>query len=453
MAATVRIGTGAGFADDRIEPALELIECGDLDYVVFECLAERTIAQAQLEKLRDPDLGYSEWLEDRLVTVLEAASRRGTRIITNMGAANPLAAGRLVSETAAALGLTALNVAAIAGDDVMEVVAGSDLPLLERDASVASLGDRIISANAYLGIEALMPALESTANVIITGRVADPSLFLAPLAYELGWKLDDWHLLGVGTAVGHLLECGAQVTGGYFADPDIKPVAALSRVGMPIAEVCADGSFTITKTPGSGGTVSVATVVEQLLYEVHDPARYLTPDVTADFSKATIEQVAPDVISVSGVTGSPRPTSLKVSVGYRDGFIGEGQISYAGPNCVARGRLAIDIVRDRLESIGLPVESIKFDLIGIDSMRCDDRQPEGPDPAEVRVRVAGRTAELRHAQRIGLEVTALWLDGPAGGAGARRHADESVGIVSVLLPRNCVSAHTEYFTAAVEASR
>lgn len=440
---TVRIGAGAGFADDRIEPAVELVERGQLDYLVFECLAERTIAIAQREKRSDPDAGYNEWLEARMNAVMEIAAREKTTIITNMGAANPLSAARIVAQIAEAKGLHQLSIAAVTGDDVLDLVRDSALPLLEGEGTVASLGDTIVSANAYLGIEGIIEALARGADVIIVGRVADPALFLAPLVYEFGWGRDDWDLLGAGTAVGHLLECAGQVTGGYFADPGVKDVPRLAELGLPIAEVTAEGSFTIGKTPGSGGKVSLETVAEQLLYEVHNPGEYLTPDVIADFSDVALRQVGPDLVSVSGVHGRQRPESLKVSVGYLDSWIGEGQIGYAGPGAVARGRLALDIVRERLRLIGVPIMEERYELIGLDAIHRGQASA-GSEPREVRARVVVRTMDREQARRVGHEVTALWLNGPSGGGGATRGVTEDIGIVSVLLPREDVAVEVTF---------
>jgi Acyclic terpene utilisation family protein AtuA len=435
---SVRIGSGAGFADDRIDPAAELAERGQLDYLVFECLAERTIALAQRERLRDPGAGFNEWLEERMDAVLGHCARAGIKIITNMGAANPLAAAKLVAAVARRLGLPGLKIAAVTGDDVLELVKGSDLPLLDRSGTVASLGDSVISANAYLGCETIVQALADGADVVITGRVADPSLYLAPLVHEFGWALDDWDLMGKGVSVGHLLECAGQVTGGYFADPGVKDVPDLARLGFPIAQVAEDGSFTITKVPGSGGRVTVRTCTEQLLYEVHDPAAYVSADAVADFSGARLTQIGYDTIAVAGITGTRRPDALKVSVGYLDGYVGQGEISYAGPNAVARGRLALDLVRERLELTGVPTGETRFELIGVDAVHRGAGGAVIEQPREVRARVAGRTATFSQARRIGHEVSALWLNGPAGGAGATARTSDLLAIASVLLPRNHV---------------
>ena len=443
----IRVGSGAGFGDDRIEPAAELAEHGDLDYLVFECLAERTIALAQRERLRDPRAGYNPWLAERMDAVLGHCARRGIRIVTNMGAANPLAAAGLVADVARRNGLFGLRIAAVTGDDVLHLVAGSELPLIDRSGTVASLGDSVVSANAYLGCEAIVRALADGADVVITGRVADPSLYLAPLVHEFGWPTDDWDLMGKGVCVGHLLECAGQVTGGYFADPGFKDVPDLARLGFPLAQVAEDGSFSITKVPGSGGRVTVRTCTEQLLYEVHDPAAYVSADAVADFSGARLTQTGDDEVAVTGVSGRRRPDALKVSVGYLDGYVGEGEISYAGPNAVARGRLALDLVRERLKLIGVSADETRFELIGVDAVH---RGSGGPaimgrsEPPEVRARVAGRTATLDQARRIGHEVSALWLNGPAGGAGATSRTSDVVAIASVLVPREQVNTEITF---------
>ena len=446
---TIRIGSGAGFADDRIEPAAELAEHGRLDYLVFECLAERTIALAQRERLRDPGAGYNPWLGERMDAVLGPCVRQGIRVITNMGAANPSAAAEVVAEVARRKGLTGLRIATVTGDDVLDLIAGGDLPLLDRPGTVATLGDAVVSANAYLGCEAIVRALAQGADVVITGRVADPSLYLAPLVHEFGWPVDDWDLMGKGICVGHLLECAGQVTGGYFADPGFKDLPDLARLGFPLAQVAEDGSFSITKVPGSGGRVTVRTCTEQLLYEVHDPAAYLSADAVADFSGVHLTQVGDDEVAVSGATGTRRPDTLKVSVGYLDGYLGEGEISYAGPNAVARGRLALDLVRERLKLIGVPTDEIRFELIGVDAVHrgaagADAAAGAAAEPPEVRARVAGRTATLDQARRIGHEVSALWLNGPAGGAGADSRIGERIAIASVLLPRDRVGTEITF---------
>ena len=322
----VRIGCGAGYSGDRIEPAVELAEHGRLDYLVFECLAERTLALAQRERARDDSLGYDPLLAARLTAVLPHCLSTGVTVITNMGAANPTAAAALAARLTRELGFHGVRIAAVGGDDVFDVIAGGAFTAIDSGAPFAAMADRLVAANAYLGVDPVLEALRGFARVVITGRVADPSLFLAPLIHEFGWAADDWPRLGAGTVVGHLLECAGQVTGGYFADPGRKDVANLARLGFPLAEVQEDGTAVITKVEGSGGAVTVATCTEQLLYEIHDPTAYITPDVIADFSRVRFTAAGPDRVAVAGAGGAPRPATLKVCVGYRDGFVGEGQI-------------------------------------------------------------------------------------------------------------------------------
>jgi hypothetical protein len=435
----VRIGAGAGYSGDRIEPAVELAQRGALDYLVFECLAERTIAIAQQAKRKDPQLGYDPLLEARMQAVLPIAVRNGVRIISNMGAANPHAAARKTALIAQSLGLSGLKIAAVSGDDVLDFVLRGDFRFEESGDEVAAYRDKIVSANAYLGSAAIVDALAAGADIVLTGRVADPSLFTAPLIHEFGWGMDEWDTLGQATVVGHLLECAGQVTGGYFADPGYKDVPNLARLGFPIGEVSADGSVVITKVPEAGGRVSAATCKEQLLYEIHDPSRYLQPDVVANFTQVEVTEESPDRVRVSGGRGSERTDTLKVSVGYADGYIGEGLISYGGPGAVARARLALDIVRERLSFTNVAASELRFDLIGVDSLYGETGAATRFEPAEVRLRVAGRAADAQEAQRIGNEVETLYTNGPAGGGGVAKSTREVLAVQSVLLPRSAVA--------------
>jgi hypothetical protein len=441
----IRIGAGAGYSGDRIEPAVELAEKGELDYLVFECLAERTIALAQLEKRRDPSRGYDPLLEARMRAVLGLCRTSGVRVVTNAGAANPPAAAAKVQEVARSLGLQGLKIAAVLGDDVLDLLKGrDDAVVLDDGRTLADLGDRVVSANAYIGARPITEALAAGADVVITGRASDTAIFMAPLVHEFGWSMEDWPRLGRGALVGHLLECAGQITGGYFADPGLKDVADLARLGFPIGEVDEDGSLVVTKVPGSGGRVSEATCKEQLLYEIDDPARYVAPDVVADFSGVTVAEVSPDRVSVRGGTGHGRPETLKVSVGYRDGFIGEGQISYAGPGAVARARLALDIVAERLKIAGVRCREVRFDLVGVDALHGPVLSARAGEPYEVRARVVARADAREDAARVGNEVEALYTNGPAGGGGATRQVREVIGVAATFLPRDLVVTRVQY---------
>jgi len=441
----LRIGCGAGYSGDRIEPAVELVERGDLDVLVFECLAERTIALAQQARAADPAAGFDPRLDERMEAVLPEARRRGVRIITNMGAANPPAAAARIRAIASRLGLGGFTIAVVTGDDVRDLITTGDFTAQETGEPLTP--DTVVSANAYLGAEPIVEALRAGAGVIVTGRVADPSLFLAPIAVHHGWNADDWALAGRGTLVGHLLECAGQVTGGYFADPGVKDVRDLARLGFPLAEVEADGAAVVTKVAGSGGQVTAATCKEQLLYEIHDPAAYITPDVVADFSRVRVTDLGDDRVRVEGADGRARPAALKVSVGQYDGWIGEGQISYAGAGAVARGRLAAAVVEERLRMTGVPIIELRTDLIGVDALH-DVGAARAAEPYEVRVRIAARTASAADAWRVAREVESLYTNGPAAGGGAFTSVRQVLAMRSALVPRDRVSWRVNYETVA-----
>jgi Acyclic terpene utilisation family protein AtuA len=425
----LRIGCGAGFAGDRLDAAVALAERGELDYLVLECLAERTIALAQLRRRKDPTQGYDPRLERRIEQLLPILKRRGTRLVSNLGAANPLSAADVIVSIARRLGLT-IKVAVVTGDDVLDALP-HDARVMEGGAPLSDYAP-LVSANAYLGFDALLPALETGADVIITGRVADPSLFLAPIAHHYGWKQDDYDRIARGTCIGHLLECAGQICGGYFADPGRKDVPEMAWLGYPYADVDADGNAEIGKVAGTGGCITRQTATEQLLYEVTDPRGYLTPDVIADFSTVKLDQSGTDRIRVGGARGHARPLQLKVSVGYIAGYVGEGEIAYGGTNALARGRLAADIVRERLDS---QFPEIRFDLIGSTSLHGRAFTAD-ENPYEIRLRVAARAPTAEQAAVIGEEVEALYTNGPAGGGGARRYVHEQIGIVSTLIDRD-----------------
>ncbi len=441
----IRIGCGAGFSGDRLEPAMILAEQGNLDYLVLECLAERTIALAQKRKLADPAKGYDPILERRIEGLLPLLVKNNVRLITNMGAANPMEGAKKIIEIANKQGIL-IKVAAVIGDELSdELKEMSDeiskfnnedfaINLIKNYSSLNPLFSPLISANAYMGVEGILEALQSEANIIITGRVADPSLFLAPMIHEFGWATDDYNLLGQGTVVGHLLECAGQVTGGYFADPITKPVTNMDTLGHPFADIFSDGSAIISKVEGTGGVVNLATVKEQLLYEVVNPFAYLTPDVSANFTTVYLEQIAENQVKVWGGTGHEKPSTLKVSVGFQAGFLGEGEISYAGQNALARARLAGDTLEKRLKA---DFPDLRTDYVGVSAIHRTDFAHQ-IEPYEVRLRVAANADTAQKAALIGEEVEALYTNGPAGGGGARKYVTELVGIVSVLVDRNKV---------------
>ena len=428
----MRIGSGAGFAGDRIQPAVDLVREGALDDLVLECLAERTIALAQQRRRADPSTGYDGRAAQWFRALLPVALDRGTRIVSNLGAANPLGAGRLAIDIAREMDLSC-KVAVVTGDDVLDAL-DLDSPCLEDGRPLNARGP-VISANAYLGADAITPGLAAGADVVVTGRVADPSLFLAPLADRLGWDLFDPACAAHGTLVGHLLECGTQLTGGYFADPGPKDVPELASLGYPWADVSADGDAVLGKLPGTGGRLDRHTVREQLLYEIGDPGAYLTPDVVLDLYGVTLTETARDRVHVAGAAGRTRPDQLKVSVGYQAGHRAEAGISYAGPGCLERARLAGDVVRERLGTQG---KDLRIDVVG---SLTDGAEGE---VAQCWLRVAGLMRSLDEAEMICHEVESLYTNGPAGGGGVRTQVIEVLGIISTLVNRDAVIPTTTH---------
>jgi hypothetical protein len=441
---TIRIGCGAGFSGDRWDAAVPVVKTLAASpgpaYLIFETLAERTLALAQLRRRQDSSAGYEPTLERFIAPVLADCLAAGIPIIGNFGAANPHGAAARLHELAASLGLPPLRIAVIEGDDLAAVLPPAQLAALVPEAHRSS---PLVSANVYLGAAEIAAALAGGAQVVVTGRVADPALALGPALAAFGWAPDDWDRLAAGTMAGHLLECGAQVTGGYFADPGLKDVPGLADVGFPIVELNADGRFVVTKAAGTGGCVDRRTVIEQLLYEIHDPAAYLTPDVIADISQAEVKAVGPDRVEVTGVRGHARPATLKATLCFEGGWLAEGEISYAGPNALARARLAGDIVVSRMKKLGLGHLPTRRDYIGVSSVLGDDagRWSDGATreqrPAEdVRLRFAAAATARAEAESITREVLALYTCGPAAGGGIRTCVTPRLGSGSCLVPRD-----------------
>ena len=439
------IGCAAGFSGDRTDaagPVVAALAAAKRPAVlIFETLAERTLALAQLARRQDPDAGHEPLLDAMLRPVLADCLHHGICMVSNFGAANPRGAAERIHALARELGLPRPRIAVISGDDVS---GPEHRAALLAQAGPALAGREIVSANAYLGAQAIADALRAGAQIVVAGRVADPSLAVGPALAHFGWAADDWPRLARATMAGHLLECGAQVTGGYYADPGLKDVPGLARLGYPIAAIGADGDCTITKPAGTGGLVDEHTVKEQLLYEVHDPAAYLTPDVVADLSHAQVDDLGRDRVRLSGVQGHPRPASLKVNVCFESGWLAEAEISYAGARAEARARLAADILRERLAALG----RLRADLIGVASVFGDDdgRWLAAQEPGyarDVRLRVALRHADRSVAEQLARETVALYTCGPAGGGGVRTQLRPTLGTVSCLLPREAVPARFE----------
>lgn len=437
---TVRIGSGSGWWGDRVEPAALSAEKGRLDYLCFETMAEATVSAAQVRKRRDASFaGYDTYLDERMRAVLPHCVANGTRIISNQGWINPLAAARRIAEIASELGLPALKIAAITTTDLTPTICDQDIRLLENGALVASLRGTLISAEPYEGAWPIVQALQQGAQIVVTGRVADPSLFLAPMIHTFGWDYgNDVTRLARGSAIGHLLECGAQATGGYFGDPGYKDVPEPWNLAFPIAEVDADGNAEIGKVAGTGGRIDLQTIKEQMFYEVHDPARYITPDVIVDFTRARLEQVAPDRVRISGVDGTARTDTLKVSLGCTEGFIGEDMFFYAGPGCLGKAELARTILEKRFALANLQADELRIDFLGVNAIHGAASPAPACEPNEIAVRVAARARTREEAAKVGREIDSMAVCGLASTGKRVPHQDrtrEIIGVWSALVPR------------------
>jgi hypothetical protein len=440
------VGAAAGGSGDRVDAAAPvvatLVARGKPAALIFENLAERTLAHAQLARRANPQAGYEPLLELELRPILADCLRHGIAIVSNFGAANPRGAAAHIIRLAAELGLPRPRVAVVEGDDLSDTDGEALLrPLLPPEHE----SRKFVSANVYQGAFEIAQALKAGAQIVVTGRVADPALVLGPAIAHFGWPPDDWDALAGATMAGHLLECGTQVTGGYFADPGFKDVPDLAEIGYPIAEIARDGSCVVTKADRSGGLVDVRTVKEQLLYEIHDPAAYLTPDVVADITEAEVSQIGRDRVRLTGVRGHPRPPTLKALVYFEGGWLGEAEISYAGHNAEARARLAMDVVRRRMGAAA----DVRFDLIGLVSILGDDAgrmlsECPATDARDVRLRAAARHDDPREIDRLLREVYSLWLAGPAGGGGVRVAKRQRLSNVACYVPRERVPARFHF---------
>ncbi|MGN6572378.1 MAG: acyclic terpene utilization AtuA family protein [Pseudolabrys sp.] len=441
MTARVHIGGAAGFAGDRTDAAGPLVEAlataDGARFLMFETLAERTLALSQLERRRDPSRGYNPALERFVTPILKRCLAEKIRIIGNFGAANPRAAALRIQAIAREQGLAPPRIAVVEGDDLTGVLTAQELAARETGGALLRGASDIVAANVYLGAQPIAEALDRGADIVVTGRVVDSALALGPLVHAFGWGWDDWDRLAAGTLAGHLLECGAQVTGGYFADPGVKDVPGLAEVGYPLAAIDPDGAIVIGKPNGTGGRIDRQTVIEQILYEIHDPKAYLVPDVVLDLSEVTIEELGRDRVRIVGARGHPAPETLKATVCVDAGVLGEVEISYAGPNAAGRARLAAEVIRDRLTRRA-PNFQFRVDAVGVTSILADDGgafRGSWGGSTDVRLRFAARGARPDDVRMLLDEVEALYCAGPAGGAGVRRHVTPRLASASCLIER------------------
>ena len=449
----MHIGNAAGFSVDRMDVggpvADSLIASGKPAALFYETLAERTLAIAQRERRANPEKGYTPDLAGFVGPVLKRCVENGVPIIGNFGAANPIGAAKRLHALAKTQGISGLRVAVVDGDDLRENIRGLQTQQWGEEKPLDLANTEILAANVYMGSQPIADALDQDPHVVVTGRVTDSALTLGPLMQHFGWAADDWDKMAAGVLAGHLLECGSQITGGYHADPGRKNVSGLAEVGFPIAEVEEDGSLVITKPVGSGGVVNTRTVKEQILYELDDPGNYLTPDVTLDITDVEVEQIGPDRVRVSGARGKPAPDTWKVTISVDGGWLGEGEISYAGPNALARAKLAAQTMRERIDVLGLDCD-LRTDLIGTVSIHDGDTgeltQSYEGEPQEVRMRAAANAHDEATAALVAREVESLYCDGPAGGGGVRRSTTWRVKTGSVLVPRKDVQPRVTMVT-------
>ena len=439
-----RIAVGAGFAGDRYDPAEELAAHGDLDALVFECLAERTIGLAHQALRSGTSSGFDPRLIRRLRTTLPAIAASGGVIVTNAGAANPVAAAKAVAALVGELGVGPMPVAAVLGDDVLPQLDLAACQVIGTDYTLADYADRIVSANAYTGAAGVIAALHTGARVVITGRTSDAALFLGPLAVHHGWDLDDdLDEIAQGLLIGHLLECGGQLTGGYYADGPDKKVPGLARLGFPYADVDREGTAIYRKLAGTGGRLDRSTVIEQLLYEIDDPTRYITPDGVLDLSGVEIVENDVDVVTVSGASIGSVPDMLKVSVGIDDGYLGAAEIMYAGTGCRDRADLAAEILRERWRDVhDRNPDELDCAVIGVNAAR-PWWHTSNDDTPEVRLRASVRALNAADAAVIAEEVEALYTNGPAGGGGVTSSVRQTTGIVSTMIAKTAVEMTVE----------
>jgi hypothetical protein len=440
----IRIANGQGFWGDWLEAPVRLVEQGPIDYLELDYLAEVTMSILQKQRQADPNLGYARDFPPLVARIAGMIRERDVKVIANAGGVNPLACAREVVRLA-----TGLKVAVVLGDDVFPRLEefrakGYEMRDMDTGEPLAAVRDRILSANAYIGAFPLAEALATGANVVIAGRSTDTALALAPMIHRFGWRADEYNKLAAGTIAGHIIECGAQSTGGN-CQVDWRTIPNMADIGYPIVEAEPDGTFSVTKHPAAGGRVSVHTVKEQLLYELGDPKNYITPDCVADFSSIRLEDAGPDRVRVTGIRGGPRPPSLKLSISYANGWKAIGTLVYSWPEALEKARAADLIVRQRLERLGLAFDEIYTEFFGVNAC-LGPAAPPNPDPPEVQLRIGVRGADKKAVDRFTRELIPLVLNGPPGATGfgdGRPPVREIVAYWSALVPREEIQTRVE----------
>ena len=444
MKERIRIASGQGFWGDLLSAPYDQVTRGEIEYLVMDYLAEVTMSILQKQRRKNPSLGYARDLVPLMEQLLPLLVKKNIRVITNGGGVNPLACRDAIFAAAAKIGISGLSIGVVLGDDILGRLGdlrgrGISLKNMETGEDFAAVNDRVMSANVYFGAAPIVEALGRGARIVITGRTTDTGLTLAPMMHEFGWKAGEWNRLAAGTVAGHILECGGQASGGNFS-ADWRAVPDLAHIGFPIAEASPDGNVVITKHRGTGGLVSVQTVKEQLLYEIGNPAEYITPDCIADFTTIHVSPDGPDRVLVAGVKGRPATDTYKVSMSYLDGYTASGTLTYAWPEALEKGRAADEILRRRMEDLGLRFEEIRTEFLGYDSCHGPLAVPPG-EVNEVVLRIGVRGKDFAAVERFGKEIAPLILTGPpsvTGFAGGRPKPSEVIAYWPALLPKSAV---------------
>jgi hypothetical protein len=447
---TVRVAAGQGFWGDSLEAPRQQVERGPVDFLMLDYLAEVTMSILQKQKERDPQMGYARDFIGAIESVASAVANKGVRVIANAGGVNPGACATAVRSVLTKAGASKVKVGVVTGDDLLPrldelLAAGHAMANMDTGEPLSTVRDRVLSANAYLGSVPIVEALEKGAHIVVTGRSTDTALTMAPLRHSFGWKADDWDRLAAGIIAGHIIECGAQCSGGNCMH-DWKSIPNLGDVGYPIAEANADGTFTITKHPGTGGRVSVASVTEQLVYEMGDPNSYITPDVVADFTSIQLAQDGPDRVRVFGIKGRPATDKLKVSIAYRGGFKAVGTLVYSWPDALEKAQVANRILRERVDRLGLRFDNILTEFVGANATHGPLTPPLPPDAPEVQLRVGVRGNDKKAVERFTREIAPLVLNGPpsvTGFAGGRPKVEEIVAYWPALIDKRVIQPKVE----------
>ncbi|MGE5401329.1 MAG: acyclic terpene utilization AtuA family protein [Ignavibacteriales bacterium] len=446
MKEKIRIASGQGFWGDMIEAPYNQVINGEIDYLVMDYLAEVTMSILQKQKNKNPAMGYARDIPELMKRILPVCTQKGIKVITNGGGVNPMACAEAVFKVAKDLGITSIKIGVVLGDDIKErideiIASGCLLNNMETGESIEGYKDKLLSANVYFGAFPIVEALNRGADIVITGRTTDTGLTLAPMIHEFGWKKGEYDLMAAGTVAGHILECGAQASGGNFMG-DWQSIDDMANVGFPIAEAYPDGSVVITKHEKLGGRVSFETVAEQLVYEIGDPASYITPDCVADFTSIRLDDQGNNRVKMYGVKGKPETEFYKVSCSYEAGFSAVGTLTYSWPDALKKAMAADQILRKRLANLSLKFDEIRTEYVGYNSCHGPLSVPVDEDSInEVMLRVAVRSGDQPSVERFGKEIAPLILTGPpsvTGFAGGRPKPSEVVAYWPALIPKSMV---------------